>query len=146
MIERMFSGNRTEREASQQIELCQKYTGVLETISSEMQDAIDISPTSPEEQKALLKELRLRKKELQAQKRETTTNMRLIREEARRQSVHAGRGFLGIYDSKLASNQRRQIRYQREAALRPNEDQKAAIERQLIQVERDILWVEKLKE
>ena len=33
------------------------------------------------------------------------------------------------------------VRYQKEAALRPNEDAKAAINRQLFQIERDILWV-----
>ncbi len=101
-------------------------------MASDMQEVMDFSPTSSEEQKVLLKELRQPKKELQVEKREVAARMKAIRTEARQQSVHAGKVFLGSYDSKLGENQRRQIRYSKESALRPQEDAKAAFERQLL--------------
>lgn len=145
-LNRMFSGRKEEKDVAQHVEQCQKLKASLETLASEMQEAIDFSPNSPEEQKALLKELRQRKKELQVQKREVAASMKAIRGEAQQQSVHAGKGFLGTYNSKLATYQRRQIRYAKQAALGPEEDEKAAVERQILQVERDILWAERFKE
>lgn len=109
---------------------------------AQLQEAIDFTPNTPAEKEVLAKELRHRKKELQAEKREATANMTAIRREARVRSVTAGKTWLGLYDSGLAADQRRGIRYAKEAALRPHEDAKAAIERQLVKVERDLLWVE----
>jgi hypothetical protein len=110
-------------------------------MASQMQEAIDFTPNSVEEQKALLRELRQRKKELQLEKRQVAASMKAIREGARQRSAQAGRGFFGMYNPKQAASERRSIRYRKEAALRPHEDAKAAIERQIIQIDRDILWV-----
>lgn len=145
-VGRLFGGNKAEKEAAKKIELYEGYVEKLGALADDLQAAIDMSPSSAEEQKQLLKELRLRKKELQAQKKELSTAMKDIRENARQMGVHAGRGFLGVYNSKLASYERRKIRYEREAALKPNENLKASLERQLLQLEREILWVEKLAE
>ena len=43
----------------------------------------------------------------------------------------------------LCSKPLHYFRYHKEVALRPPEDAKTAIELQLIQVDRDILWAEK---
>jgi len=141
-LKRTFSDRKPEKEIAQFIDQCRQNMTTLEGMASKLQEAIDFTPNSPEEQKTLLKELRLRKKELQAEKREVAANMKAIRNEARAQSVHAGRGFFG-YSSKSAAYDRRQIRYAKEAALGPHEDAKTAIERQLIQVEKDIVWAER---
>jgi hypothetical protein len=127
-------------------ELKKQHMAVLENMANKLQEAIDFTPNSSKEQKILLKELRHQKKELQLQKREVTANMRSIQANARSRSVRAGRGFFGIYDSKLAAYERRRIRYQKETALHPNEDMKAAIERQIMQTDKDILWVEKFSD
>jgi hypothetical protein len=119
-----------------------KYRTVMEDMAEKLQEAIDFTPNSPTEQKLLLKELRQRKKELQLQKREIAVSAKQIREEARLKSVHAGR-FLGIYNSKLASIERRSIRYRREALVAPSEDVKASIDRQILQIDKDILWAER---
>jgi hypothetical protein len=109
-----------------------------------LSDAIDFTPNSPEEKKALLAELRIHKKELEADKREVALNMSAIRADARQKNADIdGRAS---YDSKSAARDRRQIHYEKEAALQPHEDAKAAIERQIIQVEKDILRVEKFIE
>lgn len=110
---------------------------------SKLQSSTDFTPNTPEEKQELVKELKLRKKQLQAQKREEAATLADIRKEARVRSAEAGKNWIGLYDSGLAADQRRGIRYAKEAALRPHEDAKSAIERQLIQIDRDLLWVEK---
>jgi len=72
--------------------------------------------------------------------------MKAVRTGARQQSAQAGRVFGVFYDSKVAASDRRSIRYAKEATLRPHEDAKAAIERQLVQTDRDILWAEKFNQ
>jgi hypothetical protein len=145
-LKRSFGTRKDEDEIVQLIEKYRTFQTTLETLASRLQEAIDFTPNSPEEQQAWLKELRLHKKELQVEKRETANAMKVIRDEARIQSVHAGKSFLGLYDSKLASRQRRNIRYYREAALGPQENAKQAIERQILQTEKDILWAERFTE
>ena len=120
----------------------QRKVQVLQFVSK-LQTSIDFTPNTTKEKEELVRELKLRKKELQAQKREEAVTMAEIRKEARVRSVDAGKNWIGLYDSSVAADERRGIRYAKEAALRPHEDAKAAIERQLIQIERDLLWVEK---
>lgn len=121
------------------------YKTVLEDMIEKLQEAIDFTPNSSKEQKVLIKELRQQKKELQLQKRELAIDMKAIRRNARSQASNAGRGFLG-YNSKLAAFERRQICYQKEALLGPNEDISAAIERQILQLDKNIFWVERFSE
>jgi len=121
----------------------QKYQEILENMALKLQESIDFTPNNSDEQKFLIKELSFTKKELQLQKKEVTANMKNVNEKARSKSVRAGNNFLGIYNSKMAASERRNIRYQRDAQLRPNEAIKAAIERQILQIEKDILWVKR---
>ena len=118
-----------------------KYILTLEERANKLQEAIDFTPKSPSEQKLILKELRAHKKELKLQKREVTANVKAIRRDARIQSVHAGRRFFS-YDSKWAAIERRGIRKEKEAKLRPHEDAITTIESKLLQIDKDIFWVE----
>jgi len=128
---------------STQTKFKQKYQEILENMALKLQESIDFTPNNSDEQKSLIKELSFTKKELQLQKKEVTANMKNVNEKARSRSVRAGNNFLGIYNSKMAASERRNIRYQRDAQLRPNEAIKAAIERQILQIEKDILWVKR---
>jgi hypothetical protein len=128
---------------STQTKFKQKYQEILENMALKLQESIDFTPNNSDEQKSLIKELSFTKKELQLQKKEVTANMKNVNERARSRSVRAGNNFLGIYNSKMAASERRNIRYQRDAQLRPNEAIKAAIERQILQIEKDILWVKR---
>ena len=120
----------------------QKYQEILENMALKLQESIDFTPNNSDEQKALIKELTFTKKELQLQKKEVTSYMKNVNERARSQNVRAGYGLLG-YNSKMAASQRRNIRYYRDAQLRHNEAIKAAIERQILQIEKDILSVKR---
>jgi hypothetical protein len=120
-----------------------KYRTVMIDMAEKLQEAIDFTPNSLTEQKLLLKELRQRKKELQLQKREVTASAKQIRREARIKISHAGRVLGIIYNSKLAASERRRIRYTKEAALLPHEELMSSIERQILQIDKDIFWVER---
>ena len=143
---RLFTSDKEEKESLQLVEKYNQYKATLGKMASQLQESIDFTPNTPEEQKTLLKELRQRKKELQVEKREVAAAMKAVRTGARQQSAQAGRVFGVFYDSKLAASERRSIRYSKESTLRPHEDAKTAIERQLVQIDRDILWAEKFKE
>ena len=115
----------------------------LENMINELQEAIDFTPNSLDEKKELLKELKNRKKELQLEKREVAANVKAIRRKARTESANAGRRIYG-YNSKIAARKRRSIRYQKEAQLQPHENLITAIERQLLQIDKDIFWAESI--
>ncbi|MEG4488526.1 hypothetical protein [Microcoleus sp. D2_18a_B4] len=117
-----------------------KYKEILENMAEKLQEAIDFTPKNSEEKKTLLKELTLAKKELQLQKREVAATMKNVNQESRSKSVRAG-SYLWMYNSKIAAKERRKIRYQRDAELKPNEATKAAIERQILQIDKDIMLI-----
>lgn len=141
-LSRLFGSRDEENKIKASIKKYEGYLKVLQQRAPELQEAVDFTPNSPEEKKALLQELRLRKKELQLQKRELAATMKAIRTNARQKSSEAGLIFGVFYDRKSAAYQRRNIRYNKEAALRPHESEKDSIERQILQVDRDIVWVD----
>lgn len=145
-FKRLVSSKGEEEKLAKQIEQNQSSMQTLENLANTLTEAIIFSPNDVAEQKALVSEFKQRKKELQLEKKELAAEAKAIRAQAQQASVGAGRTFfLGLYDSKLASRERRSIRYKKESMLRPHENAKAAIERQLLQVERDILWAERFK-
>lgn len=118
----------------------------LEAIADALQAAIDKTPNNPQEQKDMLHELKLAKKELALQKKEINAHLTAVRTEARRQSAAVGTGlglFLGTGTTRRLD--RMNIRLQKEAALKPGENLKAQIERQNLLIERTIHWVEKFQ-
>lgn len=142
-LSRLFGNRDAETQIQARINKYQGYIAVLRQRAPELQEAVDFTPNSPEEKKLLLQELRVRKKELQLQKRELAATMKSIRASARQKSSEAGLLFGVFYDPKAAAHQRRNIRYNKEAALRPHESEKDAVERQILQVDRDIVWAER---
>lgn len=146
-IARWFSSRSVEKSLYASIQNYTVYKAGLEGFALQLQEAIDFTPNSAEDKTSLLKELKARKKELQLEKREAAAAMKAIRTDARKQSSTAGniesRIFGTVYNSQSAAYERRSIRYQKESALRPHEDAKTSIERQLIQVDRDIFWAER---
>lgn len=117
-------------------------TGVtLSQRSEELGDWVDFTPNSSEDKAALLKQLKMEKKELSLQKKEVLAEMRGIRAEAKDKTAAV---FAFTKDGER--QKRRSIRFEKEAALRPHESAKEALERQILQVDRRILWAEKFRE
>ncbi|MEJ6000302.1 hypothetical protein [Paucibacter soli] len=91
----------------------------------------------------LVKELKAVKKDLQLQKKELAVRMKDIRTVARQRSASAATSITAILTNrKYTAAERRSIVYAKERALAPHEDAKAAIERQILAMEHDILRVE----
>jgi chromosome segregation ATPase len=143
-ILRIFISHDNEKKFMAEIEELKTRNEQLHNLIEELRSKTDITPNNPEEQAALLKELNLERKELQLKIREINEQMRQIRTDARQKSAglpNILRGALG--GSQYQASARRNIRYQKEAALSPHEDAKTEIEREILRVEKDILWVER---
>lgn len=141
---RNFSSKKAEKEHEENIiEMDEVVTNINSTIEN-LQELIDSTPNSKAEQKEILDTLKFRKKELTLEKKEVNESIRQINTQARKEiSKVSGlsRGFIGD----VARYDRMSIRHQKESALRPNEDAKTAINRQLHDVEKKILWVSHFK-
>lgn len=146
LLKRVFARAPWKRDARARRNFMKAARLKLPDLVDELQALIDKTPNSREEQQEMLKELRLVKKELNAEKRQVNEAMRQIRTDARQQGAKVGSG-LGLFLSTSTSRRldRMSIRLGKEAALSPHEDAKGALERQLLVVERALLWVERFK-
>ena len=136
LLGKLFGGGNEEKVLSRRVDEYKSAKTGLTAALNQLQDLIDISPRSVEEQQSLLAELRLRKKTLQEKKREITQVVR-----GPRMDKPQGGPVNKVFDA--ATLARRKARYDREAHLLPNETTSASLTRQLARVESDLLWVEK---
>jgi hypothetical protein len=143
-FKRLFASRRTEKSREANIKQADKGTASVETAISQLFELADRTPACKAEQKEMLSELRLLKKELTTEKRSVNEAMRIIRTQAR-QNMATWTGVQRGFTGSVARLERMQIRHQKEGALSPHEDAKAAIERQLIEMERRINWVSRFK-
>lgn len=130
------STNKEEAELSAQLNEYRQKRENLHSSLQCLQDFLDYTPHSPFEREYILKELRLRKKALQEQRREIThvpNGPRLMRVQS--PAIPAG--------VDPAAYERRKARYFRETERLPGEDASQALARQLAQVEQAMNWVEK---
>ncbi len=138
LVGRLFGGgNDDEKELSQRIEQYRQSKSELVKGAMLLQESIDFTPKSPEEQKVLIQEIRQRKKELQEKKREITTVMRGPRADVTEQNAQA-RAVFGV-----AMLERRRARYARDAELLPQEKTRESVDRQMTQLDRELLRAEK---
>lgn len=121
----------------------------LREFYDQVMERVDMTPNTKKEQSAVLRELRADKKELQLRKREVKSAATEIRREARVASANAGRPpswMFGTYSPGVAAIERRAIRKQREAELMPHENAAAALDRQIMAIDRRINWVARFGE
>ncbi len=138
-FERTFSSHPVAPQIRAMRQQLQAAVATLPAIVEQLEALIDQTPDTPQEKKVLLTDLKALKKELAQEKKALNLAMREVRTNARRASARA---YNGIFIS--ARVQRMGIRLDREAALKPHEDEKSAIERRIMSVERMILWVERI--
>lgn len=143
VVKRLFASHKEEDKMKEELETARKGIATNEETIEALYELIDRTPSSKKEQSEMLNEYRQLKKELTTEKRAVNEEMRKIRAEARSKTTGlsgiSGRGFIGS----AARYSRSSIRYQKESALRPNEDAKGALERQLIETEKRINWISK---
>ena len=110
----------------------------LQELQEELQKWIDIAPNSIQESKQILENLKMRKQDLQAQKKEVSLAIREVNRSARTLSA-------GVYGrTKFAQIQRYGQRIQKEQNLEPHENQKLALDREIMDVERMMDWVKRI--
>jgi hypothetical protein len=143
LVGRLFSGRGRAKEIEQELAKYQNYRVALQALAERLQEQVDTTPNDAAERATLLKEYKAAKKELQLTKRELGVHMRAISTEARQRSAAAS--DFSIFGTKVMASERRAIRRQKEAVLAPSEDAKAAIERQLIKLDRQIVWAERFE-
>ena len=104
----------------------------------QFESAIAFVPENADDLQALIKESKQQKEELLTEKKGVNKQISSIREEAKQQTANTNYGNYGKGD-------RRRIRMNKESALRPQENQKAAIERQVRELDQTIDWLEKFE-
>jgi chromosome segregation ATPase len=108
----------------------------IEKVIGQFESAIDFMPDSLAKLKELLEECKQQKEELLTEKKAVNAQMASIREDAKQQTANTNYGKYGKGD-------RRRIRLNKDAALRPQDDQKTAIERQITELDQTIVWLER---
>lgn len=145
-LKRLFTSRNPELTLRGQADQLAATLQRLGVMINDLLERIDYTPNDERERKALIKELRAEKKELQLAKKEIAAQKRAINQAARDASASAGinQGWIfTTYDSKQAASERRAIRRQKIAMLAPHENAKTVIERQILDLERRIMWVER---
>jgi hypothetical protein len=142
LLRRVFSTSpaaEIQKEIDGIKEFIENAWNVMDTIQSK----IDFSPNNLQSSKEGLRELRLRKKALQLEKRQATQNMQAIRLDARQRSVGAAYSSTAFWmGRKGAALQRQSIRYAKEQAVAPHEQNKARIDWEISEIDKMILWIE----
>ena len=110
----------------------------MEALIEQFESAIAFIPENPDDLQALIKECKQQKEEYLTEKKAVNEQMSSIRTEARQQTANTNYGNYGKGD-------RRRIRLNKESALRPQENQKTAIERQVRELDQTIDWLEKFE-
>jgi len=110
----------------------------MEALIEQFESAIDFVPETPDDLQALIKESKQQKEEYLTEKKAVNEQISSIRMEARQQTANTNYGNYGKGD-------RRRIRLNKESALRPQESQKTAIERQVRELDQTIDWLEKFE-
>jgi hypothetical protein len=108
----------------------------IENVIDQFRSAVDFMPDSLDELSKLLEECKLQKEELLTEKKAVNAQMSSIRVEAKQQTANTLYGNYGKGD-------RRRIRLNKDTALRPQESQKTAIERQIKELDQKIVWLER---
>jgi hypothetical protein len=108
----------------------------IENVIGQFESAIDFMPDSLDKLKELLEECKQQKEELLTEMKAVNAQMSSIREDAKQQTANTNYGKYGKGD-------RRRIRLNKDVALRPQDDQKTAIERQITELDQTIVWLER---
>ena len=108
----------------------------IENVIDQFESAIDFMPDSLDDLKELLEQCKQQKKELLTEKEAVDAQMASVRVEAKQQTANTNYGKYGKGD-------RRRIRLNKDALLRPQHDQKTAIEGQITELDQIIVWLER---
>ncbi len=142
-IKRLFSSRAPIRKAEAEIQDIKENILENKSLAEQLQDWIDRTPDDVSQAKAMLTELKLIKKELGIQKKEISASIRSTNQIARAKNSQIANQY--FVNSKFKQVQRIGVRAEKESALRIHESEKKIIEHQLLEVDKMILWIERIK-
>jgi predicted Fe-S protein YdhL (DUF1289 family) len=133
-VPKLFSGRKEQKRWLAEQSRLAREKAHIESLIDQFESLIDFTPDSPDELKEVIEECKKQKMELLTEKKAVNAQMSSIRVEARQQTANTNYGNYGKGD-------RRRIRLNKESALRPQESQKTAIERQVTKLDQIISWL-----
>ena len=137
-LTKLIAGRKGQKQLLTERSRLDREKAHIENLIDQFEAAIDLSPDTLDELKELIEECKGQKSELQTEKKAVISQISSIRVDARQQTANTNFGKYGKGD-------RRRIRLNKESALRPQESQKEAIARQIIQLDQLISWLERIK-
>jgi chromosome segregation ATPase len=135
-LTKLFDGRKDQKRWLAEQSRLVREKAQIENVIDQFESAIDFMPDSLNELKELLEECKQQKQELLTEKEAVNTQMAFIRMEAKQQTANTNYGKYGKGD-------RRRIRLNKDVALRPQDNQKTAIERQITELDQTIVWLER---
>jgi chromosome segregation ATPase len=115
-LTKLFDGRKEQKRWLAEQSRLAREKAHIENLIDQFESAIDFTPGSLDELKELMEECKQQKIELLTEKKTVNDQMSSIR-----------------------------VRLNKESALRPQESQKAAIKRQIIQLDQIIIWLERIE-
>ncbi len=143
-LKRLSASQSIEKKHKSNIDQATKGIESVRKAIEILDEMIVAIPINKLEQKEILSDIRLYKKEIALQKRQINQSMRQIRTESRQKMTAltgVNRGFAGD----IARFQRRSLRLNKENQLAPLENVLAALDKELIEIERKIVLITRLK-
>jgi chromosome segregation ATPase len=137
-LPKLFGGRKEQKRWLAEQSRVAREKAHIENLIDQFESVIDFTPDSLDELKESIEECKQQKIELLTEKKAVNAQMSSIRVEARQQTANTNYGNYGKGD-------RRRIRLNKESALRPQESQKMAIERQIVKLDQMINWLERFK-
>ena len=133
LLKRFFTSTKDEKRIGADIAKAETGIDSVDSAAETLNELLDTTPLNKEEQAGMLKELREAKKDLTLEKRTVNAQMHSIRTQMRQEntSIAGQRGPGSRY-------YRAAIVREKEKLLNPHEDSKAAIEQELIIIEKRI--------
>jgi chromosome segregation ATPase len=135
-LPKLFDGRKEEKRWLAEKSRLAREKAQIEKAIDQFESAVDFMPDSLDDLKELLEECKQQKKELLTEKKAVNAQMSSIRVEARQQTANTNYGNYGKGD-------RRRIRLNKDAALRPQDSQKKTIGRQITELDQIIIWLER---
>ena len=133
-LPKLFDGRKEQKRwLGEQSRLDREKTQI-EVVIDQFESAIDFVPDSLDDLEKILEECKQQKKELSTEKKAVNAQISSIRVEARQQTANTNYGKYGKGDRHL-------IKLNKEAALKPQDSQKTALERQITKLDEMIAWL-----
>ena len=123
-LRRLFAGRKEQRRCHVEQSRLTREKAQIETLIDQLESAAGFLPRSPDELDRLVKECKRQKEELINEKKAVKDQMSSIKTDARHQTANTNYG-------KSGRGERRRIRLNKESALRPQGNQRTAIEIQI---------------